>query len=53
MPTSTAVQFLPVTDDDFDALTALRGSESNAFYLRCGFVQTGEEEWDIHYEYRR
>lgn len=34
-------------------LTALRGSESNAFYLRCGFVQTGEEEWDIHYEYRR
>lgn len=34
-------------------LTALRGSASNAFYLRCGFVQTGEEEWDIHYEYRR
>ncbi|WP_144630652.1 GNAT family N-acetyltransferase [Bordetella genomosp. 13] len=34
-------------------VTALRDSESNAFYVRCGFVRTGEEPWDIHYEYRR
>ncbi|WP_175750947.1 GNAT family N-acetyltransferase [Burkholderia anthina] len=26
---------------------ALRGSESNRFYQRHGFVQTGEAEWDI------
>lgn len=28
---------------------ALRGSESNRFYRRYGFVQTGEAEWDIYY----
>ena len=28
---------------------ALRGSRSNVFYLRHGFVQTGEAEWDIYY----
>lgn len=32
-------------------LSALRGSDSNRFYRRHGFVQTGEGEWDI--EYRR
>ena len=31
-------------------ITALRGSESNAFYRRHGFVQVGESEWDIEYE---
>jgi len=31
-------------------VTALRDSESNAFYRRHGFVQTGESEWDIEYE---
>lgn len=31
-------------------VTALRGSESNGFYRRYGFVQTGESEWDIEYE---
>lgn len=36
---------LPVT------VGALRGSDSNRFYRRHGFVQTGESEWDI--EYRR
>ena len=30
-------------------LSALRGSDSNRFYLRHGFVQTGEGEWDIDY----
>ncbi|MEN4919545.1 GNAT family N-acetyltransferase [Achromobacter spanius] len=34
---------LPVT------LGALRGSDSNRFYRRHGFVQTGEGEWDIEY----
>lgn len=29
---------------------ALRGSNSNRFYQRHGFVQTEEEEWDIYYE---
>ncbi|RDU98145.1 GNAT family N-acetyltransferase [Trinickia dinghuensis] len=28
---------------------ALRGSDSNRFYRRYGFVQTGEAEWDIYY----
>jgi GNAT superfamily N-acetyltransferase len=31
-------------------VTALRDSESNAFYRRHGFRQTGESEWDIEYE---
>ncbi|MGN6580689.1 MAG: GNAT family N-acetyltransferase [Bordetella sp.] len=31
-------------------VTALRGSESNLFYRRYGFVQTGESQWDIEYE---
>ncbi|WP_291376017.1 MULTISPECIES: GNAT family N-acetyltransferase [Achromobacter] len=31
------------------ALSALRGSDSNRFYRRHGFVQTGEGEWDIDY----
>lgn len=30
-------------------LGALRGSDSNRFYRRHGFVQTGESEWDIDY----
>lgn len=30
-------------------VTALRGSESNRFYSRHGFVKVGESEWDIHY----
>ncbi len=30
-------------------LVALKGSESNRFYLRHGFVPTGEGEWDIDY----
>ena len=30
-------------------LSALRGSDSNRFYRRHGFVQTGEGEWDIEY----
>lgn len=34
-------------------LGALRGSRSNRFYLAHGFVQTGESEWDLYYEYRR
>ncbi|MBV7483552.1 GNAT family N-acetyltransferase [Bordetella sp. BOR01] len=29
---------------------ALRDSDSNRFYLRHGFVQTGETEWDIEYQ---
>lgn len=33
-------------------LGALRGSRSNRFYLAQGFVQTGESEWDLYYEYR-
>jgi len=28
---------------------ALRGSDSNRFYRRHGFVQTAESEWDIDY----
>ncbi|CAB3770997.1 GNAT family acetyltransferase [Burkholderia sp. MSh2] len=28
---------------------ALRGSDSNRFYARHGFVQTDEAEWDIYY----
>jgi GNAT superfamily N-acetyltransferase len=30
-------------------LGALRGSDSNRFYQRHGFVQTDESEWDIYY----
>jgi GNAT superfamily N-acetyltransferase len=30
-------------------LGALRGSDSNHFYRRHGFVQTDEAEWDIYY----
>ena len=30
-------------------LGALRGSDSNRFYQRHGFVQTNEAEWDIYY----
>ncbi len=30
-------------------LSALRGSDSNRFYRRHGFVQIGEGEWDIDY----
>jgi len=30
-------------------LGALRDSPSNPFYLRHGFVQTAEDEWDIYY----
>jgi len=29
---------------------ALRGSDSNRFYERHGFVRTHEDEWDIYYE---
>lgn len=28
---------------------ALRGSDSNRFYLRHGFVQTAESDWDVYY----
>ncbi|MCC8404518.1 GNAT family N-acetyltransferase [Paraburkholderia sp. MMS20-SJTN17] len=28
---------------------ALRGSDSNRFYQRNGFIQTDEAEWDIYY----
>jgi hypothetical protein len=31
------------------SLGALRDSDSNRFYRRHGFVQTGESEWDIDY----
>ena len=31
------------------SLSALRGSDSNRYYRRHGFVQTGESEWDIDY----
>jgi GNAT superfamily N-acetyltransferase len=30
-------------------LGALRDSASNRFYQRHGFVQTGEDEWDVYY----
>lgn len=32
-------------------LGALRGSESNDFYQRHGFVKTHESEFDIHYQF--
>lgn len=38
------------TQDAPMLVTALRDSESNAFYRRHGFTQTGESEWDIEYE---
>ncbi len=28
---------------------ALKGSDSNRFYQRHGFVQNGESEWDVYY----
>jgi ribosomal protein S18 acetylase RimI-like enzyme len=31
-------------------LGALRDSPSNRFYLRHGFIQTAEDEWDIYYQ---
>lgn len=33
-------------------LGALKGSRSNAFYLRHGFLKVDEGEWDIYYERR-
>ncbi|MCP1573966.1 hypothetical protein RB25_26020 [Herbaspirillum rubrisubalbicans] len=33
-------------------LTALRESDANRFYLNNGFLQVGEEEWDIFYAHR-
>ncbi len=32
-------------------LCALKGSNANRFYQRHGFVQTGEEEFDIQYRW--
>jgi len=32
-------------------LGALRGSKSNDFYKRNGFIETHESEFDIHYRY--
>jgi ribosomal protein S18 acetylase RimI-like enzyme len=32
-------------------VAALRRSPANRFYLRHGFVKTGEDEWDIYYEW--
>ena len=32
-------------------LGALRGSRSNDFYKKHGFIYTHEEEWDIYYEF--
>jgi predicted N-acetyltransferase YhbS len=34
-------------------VAALRGSDANRFYVRHGFVQADESEWDIHYVYRQ
>ena len=33
-------------------VTALKHSNANRFYLRHGFVQTGEEDVDVQYEWR-
>ncbi|KAB7896774.1 GNAT family N-acetyltransferase [Rouxiella sp. S1S-2] len=33
-------------------LGALRGSPANAFYVKHGFIQTHEDEFDIYYELR-
>lgn len=33
-------------------VTALQLSDANRFYLRHGFVKTGEEGVDVHYEWR-
>jgi GNAT superfamily N-acetyltransferase len=33
-------------------LTALQQSDANRFYQRHGFVQTGAEDVDVHYEWR-
>ena len=32
-------------------LGALRESRSNNFYLKHGFVKTGEDQWDIFYQF--
>ncbi len=32
-------------------LGALRGSRSNDFYKKHGFIYTHEEEWDLYYEF--
>lgn len=32
-------------------LGALRGSKSNDFYMKNGFVKTHEDEFDVYYEY--
>lgn len=32
-------------------LGALRGSQSNEFYLKKGFEKTHEDEWDIYYQF--
>lgn len=34
-------------------LGALRGSQSNDFYLQNGFVKTHEDEFDIYYQYEK
>lgn len=31
---------------------ALRGSAANRFYLRYGFLPTGEGEWDVYYRWQ-
>lgn len=33
-------------------LGVLRASDAERFYRRHGFVMTGEDEWDIYYEWR-
>ena len=33
-------------------LGALRGSKSNAFYVKNGFQKTHEDEFDVYYEYQ-
>jgi len=45
-------QVFAQVDDSRAALRvgALRGSDSNRFYQRHGFVQVEESEWDIYYE---
>ena len=34
-------------------LGALRGSDSNFFYLKHGFVKTHEDEFDIYYQFNQ
>jgi GNAT superfamily N-acetyltransferase len=45
------IQQLAIEDHLPIRLGALRGSRSNAFYLKHGFSYTHEEEWDIYYEF--